>query len=102
MSLNIKNLIEKSVKNFHFEEIILFGSRAKDRYNRFSDYDILLIGHDPISIKEKMKISGYLRRNLAKKGIDADIIIKSREEVDYYQDKIGSIVKQALEEGVKL
>ncbi len=34
--------------------------------------------------------------------IDSDIIIKSKDEADYYKDKIGSMVKSALSEGVAL
>ena len=36
------------------------------------------------------------------KKIDADIIIKSKDEVEYYKDKIGSVVRSALKEGVPL
>ena len=65
-------------------------------------YDILVIVKENLAIKEKMSLSGMVRRKLAKMGIDADIIIKSKDEVDYYKDKIGSVVKSALSEGVAL
>ncbi|MFQ6120546.1 MAG: hypothetical protein ACE5KE_11775 [Methanosarcinales archaeon] len=55
-----------------------------------------------ITIKEKMELSSLLRKKLAKKGIDTDIIIKSKEELDYYKDKIGTVVRSALKEGVAL
>ena len=49
-----------------------------------------------------MNRSAALRRALADEGIDADIIIKSHDEVEYYRDKIGSVVRMAVLEGVAL
>jgi hypothetical protein len=55
-----------------------------------------------LSIKEKMRLTGLLRKELAKRGIDADIIIKSGDEINYYKEKIGSVVRNALKEGITL
>lgn len=82
--------------------IILFGSRAREEYTKFSDYDILLITDRTIEIQEKMNLSKKIREYLAKSGFDIDIIIKSDEEVQFLRDKPGSIVRNALKEGVAL
>lgn len=34
--------------------------------------------------------------------IPTDIIIKSEEAVGYYQNKIGSVVREALKEGIAI
>ncbi len=84
------------------QKIILFGSRARKDFTRFSDYDILIITNRTFEISEKMRISKNIRTYLAKLGIDVDVIIKSDNEVEVLKDKPGSIVRNALKEGVAL
>lgn len=50
--------------------------------------------------EEKIKLASFIRGKFADKKIDADIIIKSNEEINCYKDKTGHIVKHALAEGV--
>ncbi len=85
-----------------YKSIISFGSRARGDYDIFSDYDLLIIVNEDINIKRKRMLSKKIRETLAKKLIGSDVIIKSLQEVDYFKDKIGSVVKNALKEGVVL
>ena len=98
----VQTLLKKVFGDLNYEKIILFGSRARGDSSERSDYDILIIMEEDLSIKEKMRLLIRLKRELAKKEVDADIIIKSSDEVDYYKDKIGSVVRNALKEGVAL
>ena len=82
--------------------IILFGSRVREDFTKFSDYDILLITDRTIEIQEKMNLSKKIREYLAKSGFDVDVIIKSDDEVQFLRDKPGSIVRNALKEGIAL
>lgn len=84
------------------QKIILFGSRARKDFTRFSDYDILVITDKTFEINEKMRISKNIRTYLAKLGLDVDVIVKSNNEVEVLKDKPGSIVRNALKEGVAL
>jgi predicted nucleotidyltransferase len=102
MNKGMQKSLRETLGGLNYEKIILFGSRAKDESSETSDYDILIIVQNGLAIEEKMRLSGRLRKELARKGIDADIIIKSNDEVEYYKDKIGSVVKTALNEGVAL
>jgi predicted nucleotidyltransferase len=102
MNKEIQGLLKKTFSDLNCERIILFGSRARDDFSTGSDYDILIIVQKNLTIEEKMRLLACLRKELAKKGIDADIIIKSNDEVEYYKDKIGSVVRTALKEGVAL
>ena len=95
-------MLKETFGKLDYEKIILFGSRAKGEFSEVSDYDILIIVQKNLAIEEKMRLLVRLRKELAKKGIDADIIIKSKDEVEYYKDKIGSVVRTALKEGVAL
>lgn len=99
---NVGNLLKEMLQGVNYKKIILFGSRARGDYSEKSDYDILIVMKNNLSIREKMELSSFLRKKLAKEEIDADIVIKSKEELNYYKIKIGSVVREALKEGIRL
>jgi len=101
---SIRGIIAETLgeSGISLSEVILFGSRARGDFNRFSDYDILIIIDRGLRQREKMILSEKIRDNLVKLHIPTDIIVKSEEEVSYYQDKIGSLVREALKEGVSV
>jgi len=100
----IKEQIMKSLDEMgiSFESIILFGSRARGDYNEDSDYDILIVTEETFPFKEKIRISEAVRDRVVKLHIPSDIIIRSHEEVDYFRDKINSVVRDAIQEGIVL
>lgn len=100
MNSEIHGLLKKILGNLNYEKIILFGSKVRGDFSEGSDYDILIIVQGSLTIAEKMRLSARLRKEFAQKGIDADIILKSHDEVEYYKNKIGSVVRTALKEGV--
>ncbi|MEK7396797.1 MAG: nucleotidyltransferase domain-containing protein [Candidatus Poribacteria bacterium] len=100
----IKDQITKSIDEMgvSVESIILFGSRARGDYNEDSDYDILIVTEKTFPFKEKIRIADTVRKRLVKLRISSDIIIKSPNEIEYFRDKIGSVTREALREGVTL
>jgi len=100
----IKEQITKSLDEMgiSFENIILFGSRARGDYNEDSDYDILIVTKETYPFKEKARIASKVNGVTAKMLIPCDIIIKSTDEVEYFRDKIGSVTREAVEEGIVL
>ncbi|MCX9028240.1 MAG: nucleotidyltransferase domain-containing protein [Candidatus Methanoperedens sp.] len=84
------------------QKIILFGSRARKDFTPLSDYDVLIITEKPFEINKKMSISKNIRQYLAHLGLDVDVTIKSVNEVNILKDKPGSIVRNALKEGIAL
>jgi len=99
---NVGNLLKEMLQGINYKEIILFGSRARGDYSDKSDHDILIVMKNILTIREKMELSSLLRKKLAKEEIDADIVIKSKEELNYYRTKIGSVVREVLKEGIRL
>ncbi|HMF34189.1 MAG TPA: nucleotidyltransferase domain-containing protein [Candidatus Lokiarchaeia archaeon] len=83
-----------------FQQILLFGSRARGTSNPTSDYDFLIITQSSLTLKEKRAIEKEIRKTLAKYPLD--LIIKSQSEVEILQDQIGSVVREALKEAVSL
>jgi len=98
----IKDTISLTLKSEGIDtfQVYLFGSRARGDFSSHSDYDILIVSKNKIGIKEKIKLFTRVRRLLAKKRYNVDIIIKSNDEVNYYKNKIGHIVRSALKEGI--
>jgi len=99
---NLGILLRGMLQGHDYEEIILFGSRARGDSSKNSDYDFMIIMKNNLIPREKIKLSSLLRKKLAKKGIDADLVIKSKDEIYDYKTKIGSVVKEALKEGIAL
>ncbi len=84
------------------DRMYLFGSRTGKRYDRFSDYDILVVVSQNISVETKKMLSKKIRSTFAQFHIDLDILIKSSREVKKSQLRTGNIVKQAISEGILL
>jgi len=60
----------------------------------------LVVMDKTLSHREKMEISKRLRMALVEFPID--IILKSEEEIEAQKDMIGSVVREALKEGITL
>jgi predicted nucleotidyltransferase len=100
----IRNTILKIFleNNLNIKSIILFGSRARGDFKNNSDWDLLIIVENRLSIKEKRELSKKIRTVLANLNIPSDVIIKSKIEINYFADFIGSITREALKEGIEL
>ncbi len=104
VSINVK--IKEKVnevfeeKGIEVKKIILFGSRARGDWDKYSDWDLLIIIDKNLSTEEKIIISHLLRRKLAEDFIPSDILIKSEMEVEERKGVVGSIIKIAMKEGI--
>jgi predicted nucleotidyltransferase len=84
------------------KKLILFGSRARKSHDEFSDYDILIVVGEEISVEMKMSLFMAINNELAKKLIPSDIIIKSEKEFIEYSEKMGTVTYEAQKEGVAI
>lgn len=80
--------------------IILFGSRAKGDHDSRSDYDILVIAKQNLSIREKRQYAGQIMKLLAE--IPLDVIVKTEDDVPVHLKRINSVIKEALEKGMAI
>ena len=60
------NLVKKALGNLSCEKIVLFGLRARGDFRERNDYDIWVIVKVLLTIKGKMRLTGLLRKDLAK------------------------------------
>ena len=103
MNNKTRSQIKSVLAGISHEKAILFGSRASGTARKDSDYDILLIlKENNVSAREKIRLATKIRKELAGMGIDADVLIRTHEEAEYYRKKIGSVTKAALEKGVAI
>ena len=102
ISRTLRKDIKNSIGKIAYKKIILFGSRARGDYNKQSDLDLLIILSKIKPTHEKIHLSTVLRKRFASKMIDADIVVKDTKDIEYLKDKPGSVVRNALEEGVSL
>lgn len=66
MNNEIRELVKKTLGNLGCEKIVLFGLRARGDFRERNDYDIWAIVRVLLTIKEKMRLTGLLRKELAK------------------------------------
>ena len=92
----IKQMVKRIVKRFDPERIILFGSYARGTAGPDSDVDLLIVMQvDGSKRKQRLEI----RTALNGIGLAKEIIVATSEEVEKYQDMVGTIIRPALREG---
>jgi len=99
----ISTLVKEKVKEvIPFSRILLFGSRTRNDADEQSDYDLLVIVPNSISIREKISVRTSIRKKLLASGIRSDILIQSEEELKSKKLIPGHIIKTIMREGVTL
>jgi predicted nucleotidyltransferase len=82
------------------EKIILFGSRASGDNREGSDIDLLIVDSEPFNEKRsRRKELARLWRLLASVPVAKDLLLYSRDEMDYWKDSLNHVVGRALREG---
>ncbi|MDD5674732.1 MAG: nucleotidyltransferase domain-containing protein [Chitinivibrionales bacterium] len=100
MDSRTQAIIKNIVSTISHEKCLLFGSQARGDFTPDSDYDLLIVVGNNTTPRQRIELAAKLRKALAFHLIDADVIVESSEEFDYYREKAGSIVRNACEEGV--
>ena len=91
-----KKDINKSIK---VDKLILFGSRAKGYFNRYSDFDLLIVSPDFKGVPwYKRPTKFYL---MWKEDYPLEILCYTPEEIRKKIEKTG-IVSEAVKEGIEI
>jgi predicted nucleotidyltransferase len=78
-------------------QIYLFGSGARGRLGPDSDLDFLVIVRDPA---HRRQVEQQIYRNLHGVGLPVDIIVATENDIAQYGDRVGTIYRPALQEGL--
>ena len=82
------------------ERVILFGSRARGDAGPDSDVDLIVIEAEPFGPDRDRRAEAVrLWRALSGIEVAADILVYSRDEVDYWRDSLNHVLARALREG---
>lgn len=90
----------EALEGINYDNCLLFGSRAGDSARDDSDYDILVILNQSCSRQEKNAISNKIRSHFARYLIPADVLVKTREDIESYGWLPGGTIRHALRDGV--
>lgn len=93
---NIKQIVNKIVKEFNPERVILFGSYAWGKPHPDSDVDLLIVKTDPQKNTREMAIE--LEKLLSKRDFPLDLLVYKPDEL---QEKINQERNLFLEDIVR-
>jgi len=93
----IQVMVQRLVKQFDPEQIILFGSQARGAAGPDSDVDLLVVAPVPFAQKRKRQVE--MRVALHDVRVPKDIILVTPEEVEQDRHIVGTLIYPALREG---
>lgn len=92
----ISVMVDRIVKRFQPNRVILIGSQARGDTNESSDVDLMVVlNHIP----NKHRVAVEIRRSLRDVPISKDIIVATPGEIEREGDVVGTIAHEALREG---
>ncbi len=96
----LKQMVEVIVDKVDPEQVILFGSHARGDAYADSDVDLVIVESDPFDEnRDRRSEAVRLWRALAHFAVPKDILVYSRDEVEYWRDSINNVLARALREG---
>lgn len=85
------------------EKIILFGSRGRGDARPDSDLDLMVIESEPFrATRSRRKEMTRLQLVLPKHRLPVDVLVFSRDEIDFWSDSLNHVIGRALREGKTL
>ena len=96
----LNETVERLKTEFQPEEIYLFGSHAWGTPNEDSDVDLMVIV--PSSDERPIRRDQRAQKCLGRLALPADILVRTRGEVNRYKHLRASLFHQVLNQGRKL
>ncbi len=87
------------VRGFRPDRIVLFGSQARGEARADSDLDLLVVIP---GIAHRRHAEAAIYAALAGIPLATDVVVTTPDDVDRYQDVVGSVLLPALREGVTI
>ena len=89
----IEKMVRIIVDTANPEQIILFGSYARGEARPDSDIDLLIVESDPFDAKRsRRKEMAKLWRVLASFPFGKDILVYSRDEIEYWRHSLNNVI----------
>ena len=96
----IDRMVQAIVDEVDPEQVILFGSRGRGNHRHDSDVDLIVVEGEPFGPqRSRHREMVRLYHALAGFPVAADVLVYSREDVDYWRDSLNHVLARALREG---
>ena len=92
----LDEIVHRIVEVARPERIILFGSAARGGLGKDSDLDFLVI---KAGVSHRRKLAQQIRLRMFGIGMPMDIVVVTPEDIEAFQDKVGTIIGAAVREG---
>ena len=92
----IQKMVDRIVKRFNPEKIILFGSHARGDAGPDSDVDLLVVMPVAGSKRDKMIEIGMALHDIP---LPKDIIVTTPDDFEWRKEIVGTIERPAVKEG---
>lgn len=100
MSEIVEEIVRRIVAEADPEQIILFGSCARDETGSDSDVDLLVVESEPFEGgRSRYKEMVRLERATGRLRVPTDILVFTSEEIEFWRDSINHVVGRALRQG---
>ena len=96
----IETVVERLKAEFQPEQIFLFGSHAWGTPTEDSDVDLMVIV--PNSDEYPIRRDQHAQRCLGRLLVSADVLVRTRREVERVQNVLGSLTRDVLRNGRKV
>jgi len=96
----LDRMVQAIVDEVDPEQVILFGSRARDDHRENSDIDLIVVEAEPFG-PERSRHGEMVRlyHAVARFPVATDVLVYSHEDVDYWRDSLNHVLARALREG---
>ena len=96
----LARMVQVIVDEVDPEQVILFGSRARGDAGADSDVDLIVVESAPFGEDRDRHVEETrLWRALASFHVPKDLLVYSRDEVEYWRDSLNNVLARALREG---
>ena len=95
-----EEMVRAIVEEVDPEQVILFGSRAREDALDHSDVDLIVVEAEPFGPeRSRIREASRLYKAASGFGVSKDILVFTRAEVDYWRDSLNHVLARALREG---
>ena len=96
----VQEIVQRIISAAHPEQIILFGSRARYEARDDSDVDLLVIESEPFGPhRSRLSEIGRLESVIGRLPLATDLLVYSRDEVEFWRNSPRHVICRALREG---
>ena len=92
----ISGMVDRIVRGFDPDQVLLFGSHARGSAGEWSDVDLLVVLADGA---DKRQAAIAIRRSLGDLMVSKDIVVTTPDEITERGHVVGTVLNAAIREG---